>query len=152
LGTKINFFTKILNWLRSLLSIYPDVIVYTPGDKPRYYETKSIFKGRGTAYSPTFQYDLVDILDPEEGFWKIWLTRPNSTFQENGQFHGGAANPPWLWKESKLAIHHSEEVGLMWSDPAKLVNRLFKPGKGRKNFSQNYIRGMDGTFYESSNN
>jgi hypothetical protein len=147
LGTTINRFTKFLNWLRSLLSIYPDVIVYSPGDKPRYYDTKSIFKGRGTAYNPTFQYELVDILDPVEGFWKRWHARPNSTFQENGQFHGGAANPPWLWKELKLKFQHNEEVGLMWADPAKLVNKLFKPGKGRKDFSPNYIRHMDGTFY-----
>ncbi|MDQ2686177.1 MAG: hypothetical protein M3Y25_10095 [Thermoproteota archaeon] len=145
LGTKINRFTKIMNWLRSLLSIYPDVVVYAPGDKPRYYDIKSILKGRGTAYSPTFQYELVDILDHEEGFWKRWHDRPNSTFQENGQFHGGAANPPWLWKELGLNIHNKDEVGLIWYDPAKLINRLFKPGKGRKDFSSKYVRHMDGT-------
>lgn len=144
LGTRINHFTKFLNWLRSLLSVYPDVIVFCPGDKPRYYDIKSILKGKGTAYSPTFQYELVDILDPVEVFWTRWNDRPNSTFQENGKFHGGAANPPWLWKELKLSIQHSEEIGLMWLDPAKLVNRLFKPGKGRKNFSSQYVRHMNG--------
>jgi hypothetical protein len=145
LGTKINRFTKILNWLRSLLSIYPDVVVYCPGDKPRYSDVKSILKGKGTTYSPTFQYELVDILDPEEGFWKRWHDRPNSTFQENGQFHGGAANPPWLWKQLKLNFQNKDEVGLIWYDPAKLINRLFKPGEGRKDFSSKYVRHMDGT-------
>lgn len=66
-----------------------------------------------------------------------------------GQFHGGAANPPWLWKELKL-INQNSEVGLMWSDPAKLVNKLFKPGKGRKDFSSRYIRHMDGTREKNS--
>lgn len=76
---------------------------------------------------------------------KRWQDRPDSTFQENGQFHGEAANPPWLWKELKLYIQNTNEVGLMWSDPAKLVNRLFTPGAGRKGFSSKYIRHMDGT-------
>jgi len=148
LGTKINHFTKFLNWLRSLLSIYPDVIVYSPGDKPKYYDIKSIFKGRGTAYSPTFQYELVDILDTEEGFLSRWNERPNSTFQENGKFHGGAANPPWLWREMKLSFYQENVIGEIWSDPARLVNRLFKPGKNRKDFSTVYIRKMDGTISE----
>jgi hypothetical protein len=155
LGTRINRFSKLLNWLRSLSNIYPDVIVYSPGDKPRYYDLQSIVKGKNTAYSPTFQYELVDILDPIEGFWIRWRKRPNSTFQENGQFHGGAANPPWLWKELKLNTNHSDDVGIMWSDPAKLVNKMFKPGMARKDFSARYIRhmdGTDGTVLESTNN
>ena len=75
---------------------------------------------------------------------KRWHDRPNSTFQENGQFHRGAANPPWLWKELRLNNQNKNEVGLIWHDPVKLINRLLKPGEGRKDFSSKYIRHMDG--------
>jgi len=146
LGTKINFGTKIILWLRSLLNIHPDVIVFYPNDKAAYYNIENITKGKDTPYDPSFYYELVDVLDPREGLWERWKKKPNSTFDNSGKFYGGSANPPWLWKEGYIPDSiESNEFGIMWSDPVKLVTKLFKPGVNRKDFNQKYLRQMDGT-------
>jgi hypothetical protein len=133
LGTGINIGTKILRWFRYVLNIHPDVIVLYPNKEAFRYSIESLNKGKNTPYDPSFYYELVHIMDPDEGLWGLWKNRPNSTFDENGKFHGGSANPPWLWGD-----------GRMWNDPAGLVSELFKPGNGRKNFDLEYSRKMDG--------
>jgi len=146
LGTRINFGTKILRWLSSLLNIHPDVIVLYPNDRAAYYNIENITKGKDTPYDPSFYYELVDILDRMEGLWERWESKPNSTFDKGGKFHGGSANPPWLWKEGYRSNSiESDELGIMWLDPVKLATKLFKPGDNRKDFSQKYLRKMDGT-------
>ena len=120
LGININFATKILNWFRSLLNVYPDVIVFYPNKDAFNYSIESITKGKGTPYNPSFYYELIDILDPKEGLWERWNNRPNSTFDRNGKFHGGSANPPWLWKEGHLfGFSENTALGNMWQDPAE---------------------------------
>jgi hypothetical protein len=146
LGPKINLGTKILQWFYSLLGIYSDVIVLYPNKEAFPYSIENLNKGKNTPYNPSFYYELVDILDPQEGIWERWKNKPNSTFTENGKFHGGAANPPWLWKEKEwLNFSRDDEFGLMWQDPAALVAKSFRPGPNRKPISNNYIRKMDGT-------
>jgi hypothetical protein len=146
LGTNINIGTKIVLWLRSLLNIYPDVIVFYPNDRAPNYTIENIMKGKDTPYNPSFYYELVDILDPKEGFWERWNNKPNSTFDKHGKFHGGSANPPWLWKvEYNLRPLEQDDFGFMWSDPVKLATKFFKPGVNRKEYSPKYIRRMDGT-------
>jgi hypothetical protein len=146
LGTNINIGTKIILWFGYLLNIHPDVIVFYPNDKAAYYKIENITKGKDTPYNPSFYYELVDILDPVEGIWGRWKNKPNSTFDNDGKFHGGSANPPWLWKLAyRFRPLESNELGFMWLDPVKLVTKLFKPGVNRKDFSPKYIRRMDGT-------
>jgi hypothetical protein len=146
LGTKINVGTKLVNWFYALLGIHPDVIVLYPNEEAFPYSIENLNKGKNTPYDPSFYYELVDILDPKEGLWERWKNRPNSTFAADGKFHGGSANPPWLWKEKEwLKFSQDIELGLMWQDPAELVSKVFRPGLKRKPFSTKYIRKMDGT-------
>jgi hypothetical protein len=145
LGPKINIGTKILLWFYSLLNKHPDVIVFYPNKEAFCYSIESIKKGKNTPYNPSFYYELVNILDPQEGLWKLWKDRPNSTFEKDGKFHGGSANPPWLWREGYRLGSERGTLGKMWEDPAKLVSELFRPGRNRRPFSLKYIRKMDGT-------
>jgi tetratricopeptide (TPR) repeat protein len=152
LGPTINNRTKILIWFSYLLGIYSDVIRFTPNEQAFYYSIESITKGKGTPYTPSFYYELVNILGPKEGLWERWRKRPNSTFAEDGKFHGGSANPPWLWKEKEwLTFPQDIDLGLMWQNPAELVGKLFRPGLNRKPFSTEYIRKMDGTMVPITN-
>lgn len=146
LGTRINIATKVFRWFRCLLNIHPDVIVFYPNDKTTRYSIDNLTKGKDNPYDPALYYELVDILEDQDGLWERWNKRPNSTFAEGGKFHGGSANPPWLWKEGyTLKTSKNGELGTMWSDPAKLAGEIYTPGIGRKNFSRKYLRKMDGT-------
>ena len=145
---RINIGTNILRWFDSLINKHPDVIVFYPNKEAFCYSIESIKKGKNTPYDPSFYYELVNILNPQEGLWKRWKNRPNSTFDENGKFHGGRANPPWLWREGYGRVPESSMLGEMWDNPAKLVSESFRPGRNRRLFSLKYIRKMDGTRYK----
>jgi len=138
--------TNFIQGIASLVNIHGNSIVLYPSTDAFYYNIESIKKGKNTPYDPFFYYELVDILDPAEGLWELWKKKPNSTFDKHGKFHGGSANPPWLWKvEYNLRPLEQDNFGLMWSDPVKLATKIFKPGVNRKEFSPKYIRHMDGT-------
>ncbi|QLH11239.1 hypothetical protein [Nitrosarchaeum sp. AC2] len=138
LGTHINIGTKIVRWFLAVLNKSPDVIVYYPGKKATMYSAKRLKKGKKTPYDPSFYYELVDIFDSEQGLWERWKKRPNNTFDKDGKLHGGSANPPWLWKPG-LSHSSDDALGMLWTNPASLVKDLFRPGIGRKEFSQRYI-------------
>lgn len=80
-------------------------------------------------------YILVDIFDPDQGFWSRRHGPRNEPFAKNGAFAGregskDAAKPPWLWK-------NSGDNKLLWGAlarrPALLTDRYFSghlPGFG----------------------
>jgi hypothetical protein len=139
LGTRIHFGTKIIRWFLALLNRQPDVIVLYPGKKALPYTIERIRRGKKTPYNPSFYYELVDVFDKTDGFFERWEKRPNETFAADGKFHGGAANPPWLWNPG-LEFKKNTEEGLLWHDPAKIAAKSFRPADGRKPFSTKYIR------------
>ena len=140
LGTKINVGTKIVRWFLAVLNMSADVVVYYPGRKAIAYSVERLKKGKDTPYDPSFYYELIDIIDERQGLLKRWEKRPNETFTKDGKFYGESANPPWLWKPGFEIQSDSKEIGLMWSDPAKLARESFRPASGRKEFSVRYIR------------
>ena len=141
LGDKIFFGTKIWRWLLALINRYPDIIVYWPGKVALHYDIDSLSRYRSTPHYPALYYEIIDITDPENGLWHRRTDRGNSTFQEDGTFYGGKANPPWLWVENELENPRLN----MWENPAELAIKWFEPVEGRKKFDVQYVRRMDGT-------
>lgn len=140
LGDKIFFGTKIWRWFLALLNRYPDIVVYYPGRKASCYNIETLRRYRNTPHYPALYYELVDILDPQNGLWQRKTSTKNSTFHENGKFYGGSANPPWLWTEND----HENPLN-MWENPAELTIKWFEPANNRKPFDTDYVRCMDGT-------
>ncbi len=147
LGTHIAWHTKLSRWFLSLINKFPDIIVYYPPvTTASKYSLENLTKGKKMPYDPAFYYELVDILDNEKGLWKRWLNKPNETFDKDGRFYGGSANPPWQWK-SGLDIKKDKEqkIELIWTDPQQLASENFKPRDGGKEFNSTYTLHMDGT-------
>ena len=140
LGDKIFFGTKIWRWFLALLDRYPDIVVYYPGRKASCYDVKALTKYRKTPHYPALYYELVNILDPQNGLWQRKTSTKHSTFQEDGKFHAGKANPPWLWTESEFENPRLN----IWESPAELAMKWFEHVEGRKPFDTHYVRCMDG--------
>jgi len=107
---------KIWRTLKIVFGQYQDKIVYYPGMATQY-DYEYLKQYRGTPHYPTFYYDLIYIHDANDGLYQRKKSQPNSTFESNGQFHGGAANPPWLWKKDDISL---------WDSPAKLASSIFR--------------------------
>ena len=136
LGENISFGTKIVRWIKSLVGIYPDIVVYYPNGPVQGYNITTLTKFKKTPHYPTFYYHLVDIHDKQDGLIDRRNSAPNSTFDDTGKFYGGAANPPWLWKDSK---------DYLWEKPAELAAKWFQTTG--KTFDTQYTKRMeDSTF------
>ena len=134
LGEDISFGTKIVRWAKRLVGIYPDIVVYYPNGPVENYSIANLIRFKNTPHYSTFYYHLVDMHDPVNGLIHRRNTAPNSTFDETGKFYGGAANPPWLWKDGEYSL---------WENPAELTAKWFNTTG--KQFDKSYVKSMDDT-------
>lgn len=142
----IGFAEKFLRWIRFVIGKPEDVIVYFPGETANPYTHERLYRGKGTPHNPTFYYELVDILDSENGLYGRYVdardNKGNDTFKENGAFHNdetvGNANGPWLWRPGPVIGGTIKSK--MWDSPAELASEMFEP-TGRQ-FSTVYLKRM----------
>lgn len=142
----IGFMEKFLRWIRFVIGRPEDVIVYFPGDVANQYSKERLYRGKGTPHNPTFFYELIDILDPDDGLYDRYVValtnKGNETFKENGAFHNdetvGSANGPWLWRPG--AVVGNAVRSRMWDSPAELALEMFEPAG--KQFSTVYLKRM----------
>ena len=122
--------------------------MYIPGETPTKYTKERLCQGKDSIYSPTITYQLVDILDSQNGFYSKLLDAQkkngNDTFTKEGKFHKssgsiGHANGPWLWEPDKLWFGKGLK-GKIWYDPAKVALKLFDVDE--KKFSTLYKKKM----------
>lgn len=142
----IGWMEKLTRRLREIIGMPEDVIVYFPGELANTHSRDRLYRGKGTPHNPTFFYELIDMLDPEDGLYDRYIDAKNNggneTFRENGSFHNdetvGNANGPWLWKPGFMI--GGPVGGDMWEDPAGLAAGIFET-TGRP-FGTNYIKRM----------
>jgi len=131
--------TRIWRWFKNILGSKSDIMVLFPikkGKKAKKYSTIDLEEFRGTTHFVSFYYDLVSI----KPLWELSLNPnlQNKTFDNDGKFYGGHANPPWKWVHDGINL---------WDDPARLVDKWFVPKKGRKPFLDGYKKDIE-TNYE----
>jgi len=120
--------TKIWRWFKNIFGLKSDIIVYFPYKSAQPYSIDDLIRFKNTTHYATFYYDLIDILDEDHDgliHRRVSGNKENSTFLKNGKFHGGAANPPWLWEYDGI---------MLWDDPALLAEKWFVPYDGGKPF------------------
>lgn len=132
--------------MKALWSKREDIIMYRPATIASTYTRSGLYKAKNWLYRPTFNYELVDILDPKNGLYNRYLEAKNNggneTFREDGSFHNdetvGNATGPWLWKQGVMV--GGEVTGDMWEDPATLAASIFETTS--KPFSTKYLKKM----------
>jgi len=122
LGENIWWPFRIGRKIKSIFG-YLDFVVYYPGNKAKAHEINQLIRYKGMPHPTSLYYELIDIHDETNGLCHRIPSKgkQNSTFLENGKFHGDKASPPWLWVEeidgSKLTF---------WDNPAELAERWFE--------------------------
>ena len=123
-------------------------VVYYPSTKAERYDLSYLKQFGETPHYPTQYYELVDILDSQNGLFDRYLDAKrhggNHTFTEEGSFHNSEnphilANGPWVWEPKE--IFDTIDKGAMWKDPAKLALTIFDLDEN--NFSTSYDKTMD---------
>ncbi len=122
---------KIWRTFKIVFGQYQDKMVYYYGVAKKY-DPVYLKRYKNTPHYPSFYYDLVYIHDKKDGLYHRKKTQPNSTFDSDGKFYGGAANPPWLWEGNGISL---------WDNPAGLADSIFK--SDRKPFDVEYEVRMD---------
>ena len=120
--------TKIWRWFKNIFWLKSDIIVYFPYKPAQSYRIEDLIRFKNTTHYATFYYDLIDILDKNDGLTHRRVKcgkEKNTTFNIYGKFHGDAANPPWLWEHDGVYL---------WDDPALLAEKWFVPYDGGKPF------------------
>ena len=115
------------------------------GEKPKFREMISISNPGNLKQSEAMEefkmkYNLVDMLDQHHGLWP--KRKDPNVFQYFGIFNKGlykGGSAPWAWHDSSFDC----EPGLIWSDPAKFVSKLFTLPKEQKPISFEYVKKMD---------
>ncbi len=148
-GRNVGFVEWIRRRKNEILGTPDDAIMYIPGEVPTVCTKERLHQGKGSIYTPTMTYQLVDILDPKKGFYSKYVDAKkrddgNDTFTKEGKFHRdskslGQANGPWLWAPDKMWFGKGF-VGQIWNDPAKVALKLFDVDK--KEFSVFYQKKM----------
>lgn len=135
---------KFKYWLGHVFRRPPDIVIYYPITRKDQtipgHDWDIINKVKGTPHYSTFYYTLVDMLDPNEGLWE---RRKNpETFSKYGIFNSksglGGAHAPWKWDDKFDTAEH----GMIWNDPARLVNDYFAVNDGEEIDFENYIKHM----------
>ena len=138
------FRIKFWRYIKSIVGLKSNIVVFYPYKPAKKYNQDDLLRYKDTVHYASFYYDLVHILDEKQGLYhrRVKDGKKNSTFDDNGQFHGKAANPPWLWKYDGVNL---------WDDPALLAEKWLVPSKNRKLFREEVLP-SDETKYERKMN
>jgi len=132
LGENIVFPFNLIRKIKTLFGKL-DFIVYYPGEHAKPYDVYDLVRYKGMPHYSSLYYELVDIHDKQGLCHRITDDiNGNSTFNENGKFHGDSASPPWLWVEKK----DGKELTL-WNEPAELADLYFEPRNPNNPFIDN---------------
>lgn len=125
------FRIKAWRYVKSIVGLKSDIVVFYPYMSAKKYDQYNLTRYKGTVHYASFYYDLVHIFNESQGLHhRREDGKKNSTFDDNGQFHGKKANPPWLWEHDGINL---------WEDPAKLADKWFVPNKNRKPFREEVL-------------
>ncbi|MCH8914417.1 MAG: hypothetical protein IIA82_00975 [Thaumarchaeota archaeon] len=132
LGENLVFPFNIIRKIKTLFGKL-DFVVYYPGTYAKPYDVYDLIRYKGMPHYSSLYYELVDIHDEQGLCHRISNNvNGNSTFNENGKFHGNSASPPWLWVEKK----DGKEL-TFWNEPAELADLYFEPSDSTKPFIDN---------------